>query len=177
VETALVLVLPDAEPFDAVRRDYAAEAVAHGIPFHITLLYPFAPREAVTDALLMDVRSFFAQREPLSLTLTRVAAWPSVVYAVPEPDTRLRAYMRALFQRYPQYRPYSGAHADVVPHATLAEDVDAKAVLADIERRIAPYLPRRYNIEAAMLLEEATPNAWRPREELPFARPRLETGA
>jgi hypothetical protein len=62
VETALVIVLEDAEPFDEVRREFAVQAVELGIPFHVTLLSPFAPREQLTDGLLADVRAFFAEQ-------------------------------------------------------------------------------------------------------------------
>jgi 2'-5' RNA ligase len=168
VETALVIVLEGAEPFDEVRREFAVEAVQLGIPFHITLLYPFAPREQLTDGLLADVRGFFAARTPFEFELTRVAAWPRVVYAVPEPETALRDCMQALFARFPQWPPYGGIHADVIPHATLGEDIDAKSVYSEIERRVAPHLPARYKAGSATLLEEFEPDCWRERESFPL---------
>ncbi|HEX9380586.1 MAG TPA: 2'-5' RNA ligase family protein [Gaiellaceae bacterium] len=169
LETALVLVLDDPEPFDAVRRDFAAATVSRGIPFHLTLLYPFAPRDELTDAVLADTRSFFAGRPRLEFALTRIAAWPRVVYAVPEPDAELRDCMQALSGRFPAWPPYGGLHADVVPHVTLGEDVDAAQVKAEIERRLAAHLPRRYKPDAATLLEEFASDEWRPRERFPFA--------
>jgi len=164
VETALVLVLDDAEPFDEVRRAFDAETVARGIPFHVTLLYPFAPREELTDELLAQTRSFFASRPPFTFELTRIASWPQVVYAVPEPDTELRDCMYALHARFPQWPPYGGIHDTVVPHATLGA-----AGYPEIERRLRPHLPRRYRADAATLLEEHTPGTWRERERIPFS--------
>ena len=168
LETALVLVLDEAEPFDAVRRDLAIATAARGIPFHVTLLYPFAPRDELTDAVIAETRSFFAAREPIEFYLTRIATWPSVVYAAPEPDAALRECMQALFARFPAWPPYGGLHAEVVPHATLGEDVDATRVVAEIERRLAAHLPRRYKPDAAVLLEEFAPDEWRLRERFPF---------
>jgi 2'-5' RNA ligase len=168
VETALVIVLEDAEPFDAIRREFAVETFACGVPFHVTLLYPFAPAHELTTDLLDEVRSFFMTRAPFSFELKRVAAWPDVVYAVPEPDDQLRACMQALFARFPQWPPYGGAHDVVVPHATLGEDVDAAAVYSEIEERLSPHLPRRYTADTATLLEEFAPDRWRERERLPF---------
>jgi 2'-5' RNA ligase len=164
METALVIVLDGAEPFDAVRRDYAATTVALGIPFHVTLLYPFAPRDELTDALLEEVRSLFATQPPFEFTLTRVAAWSDVIYAVPEPDTALRACMRALVERFPQWPPYGGIHPEVVPHATLGEEVDPAAVYPDIARRVAPHLPHRCQARDVALLEEFERDRWRERE-------------
>jgi 2'-5' RNA ligase len=168
VETALAIVLDEAEPFDAVRRRYAPEAVALGIPFHITLLWPFSPSEELTDALLADTGAFFAGRQPFEFALTRIATWPRVVYAVPEPDAALRDCMRALFARFPQWPPYRGIHAEVIPHATLGEDVDAPALRDEIERRLEGELPRRYAIDAVTLLEEYAPERWREREHFPL---------
>jgi hypothetical protein len=151
-----------------VRRDYAVETFAEGIPFHVTLLYPFAPRNELSDALLVQTRAFFAEVAPFDFELTRIAAWPTVVYAVPEPDQELRACMRALFARFPEFPPYGGIHDEVVPHATLGEDVDAAAVRGEIERRVAPYLPVRCQARDVALLEEFEPRRWRERERFPL---------
>jgi hypothetical protein len=117
LETALVLVLDDAEPFDAVRRDFAAATFACGIPFHVTLLYPFAPSEELTDAVMAETRDVFAAREPIEFSLTRIATWPDVVYAVPEPDAALRECMQALYQLFPSWAPVRGPPAPGVAPA------------------------------------------------------------
>jgi 2'-5' RNA ligase len=168
LETALVLVLDDAEPFDDVRRDFSAATIARGIPFHVTLLYPFAAVEELTETVLADARSFFAARQPFEFELTRIDMWPTVVYAVPEPDAALRECMEALHARFPDRPPYGGAHAAIVPHATLGEDVDAARVYPEVERRLAPHLPLRHRADMASLLEESAFGAWRVRERFPF---------
>jgi 2'-5' RNA ligase len=168
METALAIVLGDAGPFDEVRREFAWATVARGIPFHVTLLYPFAPREELTAELLAETRAFFAERRPIEFKLTRIAAWPLVVYAVPESDAELRDCMQALFARFPQWPPYGGIHDDVVPHATLGEDVDAAVVRHEIERRLEPHLPRRCQARDVALLEEFEADRWRERERFPL---------
>jgi 2'-5' RNA ligase len=169
VETALVIVIDDPEPFEEIRREFAVDAVALGIPFHVTLLYPFARREELTHGLLADVRSLLAGREPFEFELTRIAVWPRVVYAVPEPDDALRACMRALRTRFPLWPPYGGIHEDVVPHATLGEEIDAARVRAEIERRLAPHLPHRCQARDVSLLEEYESDRWRERERFPLS--------
>jgi 2'-5' RNA ligase len=168
METALVIVLDDAEPFDEVRREFARWSVERGIPFHITLLSPFAPCPELTDEVLMRARAFFAAQRPFAFELTRIAMWPEEVYAVPEPDDRLRDCMYALHALFPQWPPYGGIHDTVVPHATLGEDLEAAAAYRVIERRLSRRLPRRYRADAATLLEEYEPDRWRERERLPF---------
>ncbi|HKC21024.1 MAG TPA: 2'-5' RNA ligase family protein [Gaiellaceae bacterium] len=161
MQTALVLAIDDAGPFDAVRRELIPSEVAAGIPFHVTLLYPFGE-------LADEARAFFAERRPFELALTRVAAWPDVVYLVPEPDAELRALMRDLFARFPEWPPYGGVHDEVIPHATLAEEVEGPALRGGLERRLAPHLPHRCQAHDVSLLEEFAPNRWRERERLPL---------
>ncbi len=156
-----MIAIEGAEPFDAVRRELMPAEVAAGIPFHVTLLYPFGD-------LADDARAFFAQREPFEFELTGIAAWPDVVYAVPEPDDALRACMRALFARFPEWPPYGGVHDEVIPHATLGENVDGQAVRSEIERRLAPHLPHRCQARDVSFLEEFVPGRWRERERLPL---------
>jgi 2'-5' RNA ligase len=164
MQAALVLAIDRAEPFDAVRKDFAAWDVTRGIPFHVTLLWPFAtPGELVPEA-----RAFFAARAPFEFSLTRIASWPGVVYAVPEPDAELVDCMRALHARFPEWPPYGGVHDDVVPHATLGHDVDAMAAGAEIERRLAPHLPHRCQARDVSLLQEFERDRWRERERFPL---------
>lgn len=86
----------------------------------MTLLYPWIPRDSVTDADVDELRSFFTSRRPLAFDLVGVAEFPDVVvYAVPEPDDELRATMRALWALYPRYPPYGRPDSDPTPHATL----------------------------------------------------------
>jgi 2'-5' RNA ligase len=168
LETALVFVIHDAEPFEAVRRDYAPGEFARGIPFHITLLYPFAPPGELTADVIGDARAFFTQQRAVELELVRLALWPSVVYAVPEPEATLRACMTRLHALFSQWPPYGGEFDEVVPHATLGEDIDAEAAYPEIERRLSGHLPLRRHVHSAVLLEEFAPDRWRERERFPL---------
>jgi 2'-5' RNA ligase len=164
VETALVIEIAGAEPFDEIRRELMPATVSAGIPFHVTLLSPFGE-------LVDEPREFFADRGPFDFALTRVATWPRVVYLVPEPDDGLRALMSALFARFPEWPPYGGNHEEVVPHATLGEEVDAATVRADVERRVAPFLPHRCQARDVSLLEEFATDRWRERVRFPLGNP------
>jgi hypothetical protein len=78
--------------------------------------------------------------------------------------------MRALWRRFPCWPPYGGEFAEVIPHATLAEGLDAERVRPRVERRLAPHLPCRFRLEAATLLEELAPERWRERACFPLGR-------
>jgi 2'-5' RNA ligase len=168
LETALVLVLRDAEPFERVRRELHVAALAKGVPFHITLLYPWVARDDLSDELLAGMRSFFARRRPFVFELARIETFPRVVYASPEPAADLLACMHALYARFPETPPYGGTIEHPVPHATLGEDVDETRVAQDVEQRLTRDLPAAFRIDAATLLEEFEPDRWREAEQFPL---------
>jgi 2'-5' RNA ligase len=169
LETSLVLALHDAEPFDRVRRELHVGAVAKGVPFHITLLYPWIARDDLTDELLADVRTFFARRPPFVFELARIETFPRVVYAAPEPAAELIDCMNALYERFPDTPPYGGASKEPAPHATLAGDVDETQTAREVEQRLGRSLPARFRIDAATLLEEFEADRWRESVRFPLS--------
>jgi 2'-5' RNA ligase len=163
LRTALVLVLDDARPaLEPVRFEFHADAVARGIPLHITVLFPFVSRVDVPDRALEELCSSFA---PLEFSLTRLSEFPDVVYAVPEPDDELLALIRAVHERFPDTPPYEGAFQDVVPHATLAEGVPRETV----ERRCASLLPLACHADEVTLLVERAPDRWSEARRFPLS--------
>ncbi len=102
-----------------VHAELAPELRARGIPFHLTVLYPFAPPDEV-DALLPPLEQVLARHTPFALELAGVGEWPGVVYADPEPSELLRALLHDVWGALPAFPPYQGEHDDPHPHATIA---------------------------------------------------------
>jgi 2'-5' RNA ligase len=169
LKTAVVIVLDDARPqLEPVRAEFHAGSVAMGIPLHVTLLSPFAPPGQLDEAALADV---FAQFDAFTLTLTGLATWPLVVYAVPEPRKRLLAMMHALFEKYPEYPPYEGEIAEPEPHATLTElapDGSLAEIAAAIRAKTESLFPITCEVRDVALLEEYEPDRWRERRRFPL---------
>ena len=154
LRTALVLVLDDAQPaLEPVRADFHPEAVARGIPLHVTVLFPFVAPDAVPASELQQLFGSFA---PLEFSLTRLAEFPGVVYAVPEPDRDLLILMRAVHGRFPETPPYGGEFDQVIPHATLAEGVPLDAVVD----RCESLLPIPCRVDGVTLLVETREDRW-----------------
>jgi 2'-5' RNA ligase superfamily protein len=174
LETVITLVLEDAdEALAEAHRELYPERIAEHIPFSLTLLYPWIPREAVTQADVEALRAFFATRRPLAFDLARVAEFPGLVaYAVPEPDDELRATMRALWALYPEYPPYGRPGTDPPPHATLGRLEGEYAITSDQAReRVEPLLPVRCDVREATLMEEYEPDRMRVLESVAFGGP------
>jgi 2'-5' RNA ligase len=153
VRTALVIAVPQAEPAVGALRSRYDDADATGIPAHITLLFPFGDRE---DGLA----EVFARYEPFEFALTEVRRWPGALWLAPEPAEPFVELTRAIVERYPEYPPYEGAHAQVIPHLTVAHRRQAPP---DVDAELRRYLPIAARATEVVQLEEHEPVRWRER--------------
>jgi hypothetical protein len=171
LETAITLVLTHVdERLAAAHDELYPERVREGIPFTLTLLYPWLPAAEVTPGDLDELRNFCAARQPLDFGLTRVEEFPgAVVYAVPEPDDELRATMRALWAKYPECPPYGKPGNDPPPHATLGRLVGpSPTTLEEARARVEPLLPVQCHVTHASLMVEYEPDRVRYTEHFPL---------
>jgi 2'-5' RNA ligase len=171
--TAVVLVLSQFSPeLTALHAEYHPEAVAQGVPLHITLLSPFVPRRALSSDIASTLRTLFADRPPLSFELARIDAFPDALYAAPEPAAELVDLIEALTLAFPETPPYGGAFAEPVPHATLAVPAgfaEWERTAAKLRNAAVQVLPVRCDVRYASLLEEYEPECWKERERFRFA--------
>ena len=171
LESALTLFLTGLPELEQAHWELYPERIDESIPLSITLLYPFAPPDEA-EQHFDELREFFASCPPLSFDLVTLAEFPgAVVYAVPEPDDELRATMRALWTRFPQYPPYGEPGTDPPPHATLgrfAADPDPDTLVARAEARIGPLLPAHFDVREVTLMEMFEPDRWHVRKTFPL---------
>ena len=122
---------------------------SHGMPPHVTVLYP-SPGDVVGLAeTLWDFSGF-------DVDFRELDRFPGTLWLAPEPSTPFRDMTDALAARYPDYPPYGGEFPDVIPHLTVAQaDLDAAAAA------IADWLPLRARAEAVVLLEQVQSDHWR----------------
>jgi hypothetical protein len=62
IESALVVLVPEAEPLVKPFRDWYDPSAAAGAPAHITLLYPFKHPDEVDQTVLDDLSELFSFR-------------------------------------------------------------------------------------------------------------------
>lgn len=134
-ETAFVVLVPEAEPRVAALRARHDPAAARGVPAHITLLHPFRPPASVHRGVLRRAAAAVAGQHPFDFRLATVATFPGVAWLAPEPAAPFVALTRALARAFPGWPPYGGAHADIVPHLTIAHGTEA--VLAGVRAALA----------------------------------------
>jgi 2'-5' RNA ligase len=157
--TALIVEVPEAEPLVGewrARYDWSAQ---HGVPAHVTLLFPFVPVEHVDDVLLDELRRLFEGEAAFSFSFPRVARFPEVAWLAPEPDEPFRRLTDLIFQRYPAYPPYEGIHDVVIPHLTVAEgDVTLQD---EVEAALTPHLPIAAEAREVTMIVEDEAGYWR----------------
>ncbi|WP_193182866.1 2'-5' RNA ligase family protein [Nisaea sediminum] len=123
-QSALVVLLPEAETLVAPFRAVYDPSAAAGVPAHVTVLYPFMTPELIDDGIVRRLAACFGQHLPFDCKLSGIRQFPGLIYLAPEPDARFRALTESVREAFPEYQPYEGRHPDVVPHLTVASVSD-----------------------------------------------------
>lgn len=120
-QSALVILVPEAEALVRSFRDRYDPSAAAGMPAHVTSLYPFLPPDDIDVAAIKNIGDCVAAIQPFDFVLNGTRRFPGVLYLAPEPDEPFRRITQAIWQRYPQTPPYGGRFPDIVPHLSLAD--------------------------------------------------------
>ena len=157
-ETALVILVPEAEALVAEHRRRYDSSAAVGVPAHVTILYPFRSR---IDGATADVVAGLAADVPaFEVTFATLARFPGeVVYLAPAPAAPFLRLMGAAFTAFPDCPPYGGTIAEPVPHLTIADGVDAMTATA-LDAAIRPGLPIAANVERLILIAQDPDGHW-----------------
>ncbi|MDQ7804567.1 2'-5' RNA ligase family protein [Amycolatopsis sp. A133] len=162
--TALLILLPAAEPVLAAARRVDPALVRPGLPAHVTALYPFLPDDALTDDVFAAVRSLAAAVPPPEVKLSELVAAPGFV-ALAAPA--LQDVADAVGARWPEILPYGGRFGPrPAVHLTVAMGGSAEA-LERVAQEVRPLLPLTDRAEALRLVA-LTERGWEPRLEAPF---------
>jgi 2'-5' RNA ligase len=166
--TALIVAVPEAEALVGAWRAKHDWSAQHGVPAHVTLLFPFVPSEEVDEQLIGDLRDLFGSQPAFAYRLPRVDRFPEVAWLAPEPDEPFRRLTELIVSRYPDHPPYEGIHNDVIPHLTVGE---GDTTLQDeIDAALTPHLPIYAEARGVTLLLEDDMGHWRVCGEFPFLR-------
>jgi 2'-5' RNA ligase len=166
--TALIVAVPEAEPLVGewrAKHDWSAQ---HGVPAHITLLFPFMPADDVDEQLLGDLRDLFASQPAFTYRLPRVARFPDVAWLAPEPAEPFTALTELIVARYPDYPPYEGVHDVVIPHLTVAEG--GPELQDAVDAALTPSLPIETETREVTLIVEDGSGLWSSRERFPLGQ-------
>ncbi len=169
-ETAVLALVPQAEPVVGEHRRRLDPTAAAGVPAHVTVLYPFVPPGEVTAATVVALREAVAPVVPFPCTFAETAwfgddlLWlaPSAVAAFDELTARV-------CRAFPDQVPYGGEH-EPRPHLTVGYGRHAPLeALRAAEAQVAEQLPIVARVDRLHLLAGARAvDSWRVVAELPL---------
>jgi 2'-5' RNA ligase len=140
-ESALLLRCPAAESAVGAARARLDRAARVGVPAHVTVTYPFKPPALLSDDDHRLLERVLTERSSLSLTCARTAWFgDAVVFVELASPATVLALTEAVLAAFPEFPPYEGAFAEVVPHLTIGHDHDA-ATLRAAEEEVRSRLP------------------------------------
>lgn len=134
--------VPEADSAVARWREKLDPTAAWGIPPHITILYPFVRPQELSQEVVIDLSDVLGDFRAFDFTLDRIGWFgEEVLYVAPTPAAPFLSITAAVIGRHPEYPPYRGSHAEVVPHLTVGHrdhgSLDAAAAAVGSELPIA----------------------------------------
>lgn len=171
-QSAVVVLVPEAEPVVGRHRAVLDGAAAQGMPAHVTVLYPFVAAAAITEETLRALADAVGSVAAFDCVFGRTAWFgDQVLWLAPDPDGPFRELTSAVLAAFPGYLPYDGAFPDVIPHLTIGEQPPGgPAALRAAEADVLPALPVTTRISRAWVMTgSSAPNSWHPIAELPLA--------
>jgi len=172
LQTGFIVRVPQAELQVAGLRDRFDTSAALGVPAHITLLFPFMPPEAVDGAVLQGIRDALAGACAFDFVLASAARFPATAYLAPEPAAPFVELTERLARRFPDYPPFGGEFASVIPHLTVAhgDAALAEAAHAELVQGLAAHGAIHGRCDAVVLLENSA-GRWREMHAFTLATP------
>jgi hypothetical protein len=169
IETALIVLVPEADALVKPFRDQYDPSAAFGMPAHITLLYPFKPPNEIDEVTLNNLRRCFARFAPIQFSLSAIRRFPvEVLYLAPEPDEPFRQLTLAIWDQYPETPPYGGKWPAIVPHlsvAYLADEQKLSGITNDFVQASQRKLPIRATASEVALMDNPS-GRWQIRAKL-----------
>jgi len=166
--SGIVVPMPELEPIVGEYRRAWDPVAALGAGAHVTVLFPFAAPDAIDDATLARIGAALVGCEPFAVSFHAVRSFPDhVLYLAPEPADRFQALTETLAAAFPEYPPYRGQFADIIPHLTVTHRPDAP--VDDVAAAVRTRLPAAAAASRVEVWQEAADGRWSTRASFPLS--------
>ena len=168
-ETALICRVPEAERYIARYRERFDPSARRNVPAHVTILYPFMPPAQVDSGVIDELRAIATAVRCFDYRLAETRRFPVALYLAPQPEDSFAALTAAVFRAFPDYPPFEGKFATVVPHVTVAHADEAQLCEIEVELRIAlaSGSPLRARCSEMVLIENSS-GRWEELQRFPL---------
>lgn len=126
--TALVVLVPEADPRVAALRQKYDPSAADGMPAHITILYPFLDAAEINDGIIADLQAIADRHRRFAFSLSGTQTFPGVLYLAPEPAPPFYHLARAYAERFAADLRNDDTPGDYIPHLTVANTGDQRSI-------------------------------------------------
>jgi 2'-5' RNA ligase len=167
IETALVVLIPEAEGLLEVFRQRFGSSDVISVPAHVTILYPFKTPDEITSGDITTLRELFMKVSSFSVSFRRFQCFTDTLFLMPEPSEPLRQLTETIANVFPDVPPYGGAFKKIIPHLTVIQTSDLQkldAIAADFHKVAKDLLPIHARINAVFLMENPSSD-WRVKEQ------------
>jgi 2'-5' RNA ligase superfamily len=170
--SALLVVIPEAEPLVSAHRLQFDPVARRGVPAHVTALFPFFARDDLDADVLARVAGLAAAHHAFDHRFATTAWFDrDVLYVAPDDPAPFAGLTRALAGAFPEYPPYGGEYEDLSPHLTVAHATNAttSTELGEVEAVLRAGLPIAGRAEHLTLMTEDDDGRWSVLRRFPFA--------
>lgn len=174
-ETAVLVLVSEAEGAVAEHRAHLDVAASWGVPAHVSVVYPFVPPTEVDRDVLMGLARAVGTVPAFDCAFARTAWFDdAVLWVAPEPDDPFRALTQAVVTAFPDHQPYGGAYKEPTPHLTVGElRLGSARELSRAETSVQQYLPIHAYVQRVVLLAgRRERGSWQRVAEFSLASPR-----
>ena len=143
-----------------------------GVPAHVTVLFPFLPPGRIDASVLTRLQQLFAAEEPFDVELTHTSWFDQdVLWLAPRDPLPFQILTARVGNTFPDFPPFAGRFADVVPHLTIAHGCELEQMRA-AERAVRELLPvRGYARQVTLMTQTAAGGAWEVAARFPLGAP------
>jgi 2'-5' RNA ligase len=155
-ESALVVLVPEAEPLVGPFRERYDPSASAGMPAHITINYPFLPMEPNWYVALERLDEVLGAFSGFEFSFSEIRRFPDVLYLAPDPQRPFKDMISAVASAFPESPPYAGAIPEITPHLTVAQVEDAGAlnkIAASFARAAEDQMPITGRAESVWLMD------------------------
>lgn len=165
--TGLVVLVPEAEPVVGKWRASLDPSTGHGMPAHLTVLFPWFRSRELTPELLAELGRVAGACRGFDVVFHRLDRFEETLWLAPSPPEPFVSLTEAVRRRWPEHPPFEGRYETVVPHLTIGDGLDPDAhahVVADVERG----LPVRCGVGELTLMAQDRADRWFAHSSYPF---------
>jgi hypothetical protein len=172
-DSALLVPIPEAEPVVGALRLKHDPAASRGVPAHVTVLFPFVPAARIDASLHEQLLAMFDGIATFDYRFDRVDRFGSAtVFLAPSSANGFVALTDAVANAWPEFPPFSGAFAEVIPHLTVGDGLAAgmaDRLAAEVRVSLAAHGPVAGRASEVWLMTEGADGTWSLAERCPLA--------